>query len=110
LHVVVDDYAPTSTQRCAPGWPSSADHPARRADLALLARPGRGVLPIITRQALRCGSFPIVADLITAIERFIDAWNDRCRPFSWTKDPDTLLAKATDPRRRKTPITLDTNH
>jgi hypothetical protein len=31
---------------------------------------------IITRQALRRGNFPTVADLIAAIERFIDAWNE----------------------------------
>src|SRR3712207_9260307 len=42
---------------------------------------------IITRQALRRGNFPTVAALIAAIERFIDAWNDRCRPFTWAKDP-----------------------
>jgi hypothetical protein len=60
---------------------------------------------IITRQALRRVSFPTVADLIAAIERFIDAWNDRCRPFTWTEDPDTVIAKATDPRRRKTETT-----
>jgi transposase len=65
---------------------------------------------IITRQALRRGNFPTVADLIAAIERFIDAWNDRCAPFTWTKDPDTVIAKATDPRRRKTPTTSDTEH
>jgi hypothetical protein len=51
-----------------------------------------------------------VADLIAAIERFILAWNDRCRPFTWTKDPDTVIAKASDPRRRKTPTTSDTEH
>src|SRR4051794_35907393 len=44
---------------------------------------------IITRQALRRGNFPTVADLNAAIERFIAAWNDRCRPFTWTKDPAT---------------------
>ena len=65
---------------------------------------------IITRQALRRGNFPTVADLIAAIERFIDAWNDRCRPFTWTKDPDTVIAKASDPRRRKTLTTSDTEH
>jgi hypothetical protein len=65
---------------------------------------------IITRQALRRGHFPTVADLIAAIERFIDAWNDRCRPFTWTKDPDTVIAKATDPRRRKTQTTSVTEH
>jgi hypothetical protein len=51
-----------------------------------------------------------VADLIAAIERFIDAWNDRCAPFTWTKDPDTVIAKATDPRHRKTQQTSDTEH
>src|SRR3954452_17084274 len=65
---------------------------------------------IITRQALRRGSFPTVADLIAAIERFIDAWNDRCAPFTWTKDPDTVIAKATDPRRRKTSTASVTEH
>ncbi len=65
---------------------------------------------ILTRQALRRGSFPTVADLIAAIERFIDAWNDRCAPFTWTKDPDTVIAKATHPRNRKTQQTSDTDH
>ena len=46
--------------------------------------------PILTRQALRRGDFPTVADLIAAIQRFLDAWNDRCAPFTWTKDPDTI--------------------
>jgi transposase len=65
---------------------------------------------IITRQALRRGNFPTVADLIAAIERFIAAWNDRCRPFTWTKDPDTVIARATDPRRRKAQTTSVTEH
>ena len=65
---------------------------------------------IITRQALRRGSFPTVADLIAAIERFIDTWNDRCAPFTCTKDPDTIIAKATDPRRRKTQASSVTEH
>jgi hypothetical protein len=36
-----------------------------------------------------------VADLIAAIEHFIAAWNDRCRPFTWTKDP--IIARARFP-------------
>jgi hypothetical protein len=36
--------------------------------------------------------------------------NDRCAPFTWTKDPDTVIAKATDPRHRKTQTTSDTEH
>ena len=37
---------------------------------------------IIIRQAIRRGSFTSVDDLITAIENFIDSWNDRCQPFT----------------------------
>jgi transposase len=48
---------------------------------------------IITRQAIRRGTFTSVKDLTTAIGRFIDAYNDRCQPFSWTKDADELLTK-----------------
>ncbi|MCW2904973.1 MAG: ISMsm5, transposase, partial [Streptosporangiaceae bacterium] len=65
---------------------------------------------IITRQAPRRGSFPTVADLIAAIHRFIDAWNDRCTPFTWTNDPDTIIAKATHPRNRNHKTTSDTDH
>jgi transposase len=48
---------------------------------------------IITRQAIRRGTFASVKDLTTAIGSFIDAYNDRCQPFTWTKDADELLAK-----------------
>jgi hypothetical protein len=75
-----------------------------------VAEPGRAFFSIITRQALRRGNFPTVAYLIAAIQRFIDAWNDRCGPFTWTKDPDTIIAKATDPRSRKTQSKSETEH
>jgi hypothetical protein len=37
---------------------------------------------IITRQAIRRGTFGSVTVLRDAIRRFIDAYNDRCEPFS----------------------------
>ena len=49
---------------------------------------------IITRQAIRRGTFTSVKDLITAIENFIDGWNTRCTPFIWSKTADDILAKA----------------
>jgi hypothetical protein len=49
---------------------------------------------IITRQAIRRGTFASVRELIEAIGRFIDGWNERCQPFAWTTDADTLIAKA----------------
>ncbi len=111
LHVVVDNLA-------------THKHPAVRAWLERHLRVQLHFTPtsgswlnlveaffsIITRQALRRGSFPTVADLIAATEHFIDAWNDRCRPFTWTKDPDTVIAKATHPPHRKTQRTSDTEH
>ena len=53
---------------------------------------------IITRQAIRRGSFPSVADLVAAIRRFCDAWNQRCQPFVWAKDADDIMIKATRKR------------
>ncbi|MGH8526564.1 MAG: IS630 family transposase, partial [Gammaproteobacteria bacterium] len=45
---------------------------------------------IITKQAIRRGSFTSVKDLTLAIRRFIDGWNQRCQPFTWTKTADEL--------------------
>ena len=54
---------------------------------------------IITRQAIRRGTFTSVKDLTNAIETFIDAWNERCEPFSWTKTADEILTRATGGQR-----------
>ena len=50
---------------------------------------------IITRQAIRRGTFANVKELMAAISRFIDGWNDRCHPFTWTKTADEILPHAT---------------
>ena len=50
---------------------------------------------IITRQAIRRGTFTSVKDLIAAIEAFIDGWNDRCQPFIWTNTADKIIDSAT---------------
>jgi transposase len=57
---------------------------------------------IITRQAIRRGTFGSVKDLTAAIGKFIDAYNDRCQPFAWTKDADELLAKVRPSRTNAT--------
>ena len=43
---------------------------------------------IVTRQAVCRSTFTSVKDLITAIETFIDGWNERCRPFTWARTAD----------------------
>jgi transposase len=83
LHIVCDNY-------------STHNHPGVRAWLdkhpriTLHFTPTSGswlnmvevFFGIITRQAIRRGSFTSVADLVAAIEAFIDGWNDRCHPFT----------------------------
>jgi hypothetical protein len=67
----------------------------RTADLPLFR------LAAITRQAIRRGSFTSVRDLVAAIENFIDGWNDRCQPFTWTKTADGLLPHCSPARERR---------
>jgi transposase len=62
---------------------------------------------IITRQAIRRGSFASVKQLTAAIGAFIDCWNDHPRPFSWTKDADEILGKI---QRAKTKTSSFTHH
>jgi transposase len=47
---------------------------------------------VITRQAIRRGSFTSVKELTAVIGAFIDSWNDHPHPFAWTKDADQILA------------------
>jgi hypothetical protein len=105
LHVVVDNYA-THKHPAVRVW--LARHPRVHLHFiptSVVTEPGGGILLDHHRQALRRGNFPSVVHLIAAIERFIDAWSDRGTPFTWTKDPNTVVAKATDPRHRKTQTT-----
>ena len=48
---------------------------------------------IITRQAIRRGSFRKVKELVERIERYTDKWNAKARPFVWTATADSILAK-----------------
>jgi len=53
---------------------------------------------ILSRRAVRRGSFASVAQLRAAIERFLAAWNAQARPFVWVKTPEDILRKVS-PRR-----------
>jgi transposase len=95
LHIVVDNYA-THKHPKVKAWL------ARNPRITLHFTPTSGswlnmveiFFGIITRQAIRRGSFSSVRELIEAITKFIDGWNERCQPFVWTKDADTIIAKA----------------
>jgi transposase len=62
---------------------------------------------VITRQAIRRGSFTSVRQLVRAIGAFIDHWNAHPRPFTWTKDADEILASI---NRAKTKANVLTKH
>ena len=49
---------------------------------------------VLTRQAIRRGSFASVNDLIAMIGRFTEQWNAGATPFTWVKTADEILAKA----------------
>lgn len=49
---------------------------------------------ILSRQAIRRGSFENVRVLTAAIERFTREWNAGASPFTWVKSADEILAKA----------------
>ena len=49
---------------------------------------------ILTRQAIRRGTFRSVKELIARIEVFTASWNEGASPFAWVKTADQILAKA----------------
>jgi transposase len=59
---------------------------------------------IIEGQTIRRGTFASVKELNAKIRTYIDGWNDRARPFIWTKTAEQIIAKA------NRPTTSDTDH
>ncbi len=95
LHIVLDNYG-THKHPKVTAWL------ARNPRIQLHFTPTSGswlnlvevFFGIITRQAIRRGSFGSVRDLVAAIRRFINGWNHRCEPFAWTKTADDILEHA----------------
>src|SRR6266540_3756213 len=99
LHLVLDNYG-THTLPTVRAWLDR--HPRIHLHFTPTSASWMNLVEvffsIITRQAIRRGSFPSVGDLVAAIRRFIDAWNQRCQPFVWVKDADDIMIKATRKR------------
>jgi transposase len=99
LHLVLDNYG-THTHARVRAW--LATHPRVHLHFTPTSASWLNLVEvffaIITRQAIRRGSFTSVGDLIAAIGRFCEAWNRRCHPFVWVKEADDILVKATPSR------------
>jgi transposase len=96
LHVVVDNYG-THKHAKVQAW--LAKHPRIRLHFTPTYGSWLNLVEvffsIIERQALRRGDFASVQELVAAIGRFVDAWNERCQPFRWVKDADQILGGLT---------------
>lgn len=104
LHLIMDNYA-------------AHKHPAVKAWLAANPRITVHFTPtsgswlnlvevwfgIIERQAIHRGTFGSVRELTNKIRAFVNGWNDRCQPFTWTQTPEQILRKA---RRQPTSVAV----
>jgi transposase len=93
VHVILDNYA-------------THKHPKVRAWLARHPRfvfhftptsaswlnAVEGYFAKLTRRRLKRGVFRSIVDLQAAINRFVAETNDDPRPFTWTADPDKIIA------------------
>lgn len=94
LHVILDNLSVHKT-------PEVADWLAGHPEVTFHFTPTSGSwmnqvetwFGILTRQALRRGSFSSVRILIKAITDYVRQWNTDCKPFEWTATADEILDK-----------------
>jgi transposase len=94
IHLIVDNYG-THKHENVRAWleknPRFTLHfiPTSSSWLNLVERWFRE----ITDKRIRRGSFKSVADLIAAIEEYIEVHNDNPKPYKWTKTADEIIEK-----------------
>jgi transposase len=64
-----------------------------------------GFFAILTKRRLKRGVFKSIVDLQAAINRYLADHNQASKPFTWTKDPDEIIAAV-----RRGHQTLDSIH
>jgi len=94
LHLVMDNYGTHSTEevkRWLTSHPRFVLHfvPTSCSWLNLIER----WFGELTSKRIRRGSFRSVDELISAIQEFLGAWNEKPKPFVWTATVDSILAK-----------------
>ena len=94
LHLVMDNYATHKTPEVR-AWLEA--NPRVHVHFTPTSASWLNMVEIffsaIDRAAIRRGVFTSVKDLNTKIRAFINGWNQRCHPFTWTKTPDEILTK-----------------
>jgi transposase len=107
LHVVLDD---VSTHKTAEVRDWLADHPRVTFHFTPTSASWMNQVEtwfgILTRKAIRRGSFRSVKELIAMIDAFTRQWNEGSSPFEWVRTADEILAKAV----RKPRATSESGH
>jgi transposase len=93
IHVIVDNYI-THTHPNVVKWiekhPRFVFHFTPTSASWLNAV--EGVFATLTKRRLKRGVFRSVEELKNAIHRFLDDYNANPKPFTWTKDPNKIIA------------------
>ena len=94
LHVIVDNYA-THKHPNVQAW--LAQHPRFKFHFTPTYSSWLNQVEIffgiITRQAIRRGSFTSVKELVSRIDAFVSNYNATARPFAWTASAQSILLK-----------------
>ncbi len=71
---------------------STTPHPTEAKTPASGLNAVEGFFATLTKRRLKRGVFRSVADLQATINRFLDEHNQQSKPFTWTADPDKIIA------------------
>jgi len=84
-------HAQASQGPCLAPAPSALRLPLH-PDLGSWLNAVEGSFAKLTKQRLKRGVFRSIVDLQAAINRFLNETNDNPQPFTWTADPDKIIA------------------
>jgi len=92
VHIIVDNYATHSAPTVRRWFASNPRFhlhfiPTHSSWLNLV----ESWFSILTSRQIKRGSHNSVKELIAAIEKFLEAWNEDPTPFRWTKSADCIL-------------------
>jgi transposase len=95
LHLIMDNYAAHKHPKVK-AW--LAEHPRVHVHFTPTHASWMNLVEawfsLAERQAIHRGTYTSVKDLNAKIRAYIDGWNDRAHPFTWTKTADQILAGA----------------
>jgi transposase len=94
LHLVMDNYAAHKHPKIK-AW--LTEHPRIRVHFTPTHASWMNLVEswfsIAERQAIHRGTYTSVKDLNAELRTYIDGWNERAHPFTWTKTADQILVK-----------------